>query len=164
MAETYAYCLLKNHFHLLIRTRPADEIIRNVNVGRVPNPADVNAAAAALVSRKFSALFNSYAQAVNKTYGRTGGLFEEPFRRIPVNSLRYRRELVRYIHRNPQLHGFIADFRDYPHSSWNSLLAFAPTRLERETVLQWFGGRDAFLQFHLEKQTHPDLSKYVIEV
>jgi putative transposase len=48
VAETYAYCLLKNHFHLLIRVRSEEDVIRNTsnpnvgrvypNVGRVLNP------------------------------------------------------------------------------------------------------------------------------
>ncbi len=56
--------------------------------------------------------------------------------------------LVHYIHFNPQKHGFIADFRDYPHSSYKSLLSDRPTRLEREGVLNWFGGRAGFAAIH----------------
>jgi hypothetical protein len=37
---------------------------------------------------------------------------------------------VTYIHHNPQTHGLIADFRDWPHQ---------PTHLRRDEVLAWFG-------------------------
>ena len=39
IADTFAYCLLKNHFHFMIRTLDAETIIRNVS--RVLNLAEV---------------------------------------------------------------------------------------------------------------------------
>ncbi|MCU0345900.1 MAG: hypothetical protein MUC59_03075 [Saprospiraceae bacterium] len=169
VAETYAYCFLKNHFHLLVRTRSEAEILANVGrvpiVGRVQNPADVSRTqhptdVGTVISRSFGNLFNSYSQAINKVYGRTGGLFEEPFRRIPVDSPEYCRWLVRYIHRNAQRHQFVEDFRDYPHSSWNIFFSTSPTKLKRAEVLEWFGGLDAFVQYHLEENPYSSPTKF----
>jgi putative transposase len=181
VAETYAYCLLKNHFHLLIRVRPEEEVIRNtssVNVGRVPNPSDVdnnpsdvnpapsdvtNSDLTKRISNQFSKLFNSYAQAINKAYGRTGGLFEELFRRIPVDDDDYLVQLVYYIHANPQKHGFVADFRDYPHSSYNAHLSKLDTQLRRAELLDWFGDTGNYEKYHLPNQVLADLGKFEIE-
>ncbi len=52
VARTYAYCLLKNHFHLLIRTRSEEEIKAAFPLNK--NEADK------IISLQFSHLFNSY--------------------------------------------------------------------------------------------------------
>ena len=167
IAETYAYCLLKNHFHLLVRTRTAAEVIRNttLNVGRVPNPSDVtdDDIANKLISNQFSKLFNSYAQAINKAHGRTGGLFEELFRRIPVDDEDYLVQLVYYIHANPQKHGFVADFREYPYSSYRTHLSKMDTKIRRAELLDWFGDADSYQKYHLSNYVLADLGKFEIE-
>jgi hypothetical protein len=73
-------------------------------------------------------------------YGRTGSLFEHPFERIEVTSGSHLFHLVPYIHRNPQTHGLIADFREWPFSSYHVLCSTRPTYLRRDHVLAWCGG------------------------
>jgi putative transposase len=189
IAETFAYCLLKNHFHIAIRTRSEADIIDfhvekktkildNVtnNVGRVPNPAYVEnvkilensmdikiPSASFIISKQFSNLFNSYAQSINKAHSRTGGLFEEPFRRILVDSDSYFTELIYYIHHNPQKHGFVKNFRAYPHSSYHAHLSNAMTRLRREEVWDWFGNKNEFEKFHIGSPALSNLDKFIIE-
>ena len=136
VADTFAYCLLRNHFHLLVR----------IKTRRVSETRPVLAAPE--VSRAFNNWFNAYAKAINKAYQRTGSLFERPFSRIEVTSDRYFLTLVNYIHRNPQKHGFVADFREYPYSSYHALLSTKPTRLQRDEVLEWFGGSARFEESH----------------
>ena len=172
VAETYAYCLLKNHFHLLVRLRSAEEVLRNVNVGGVPNvggvrnPADVSDETAALkiISNQFAKLFNSYAQAINKAHRRTGGLFENVFRRIPVDNDAYFVQLVYYIHANPEKHGLVTDFRTYPHSSYRAHLSNLETQLKRGELLHWFGSQEEFEQYHLGNLVLAHLDKFEIEV
>jgi REP element-mobilizing transposase RayT len=134
--ETYAYCLLKNHLHILICTKD-EETLTNVKGQRAPTP-----------SQCFSNFFNAYAKAINNAYGRTGSLFQNPFKRIIVQSDRHRLRLVTYIHQNSQKHGFTEDFRAWPHSSYRTCLSKRPTRLQRDTVLEWFGGREGFITAH----------------
>jgi hypothetical protein len=130
IAETYAYCLLKSHFHFLVR-------IKDPGTDAVPQ-----------VSRPFNNLFIAYAKAINKAYSRTGSLFESPFRRRLVDSDRYFVALVAYIHRNPQKHGFVDDFRDWPYSSYLAVLSNQATRVQRSAVLGWFGGPAGFKELH----------------
>ena len=101
-----------------------------------------------MVSRNFSNLLNAYTKAINKKYGRTGSLFQERFGRIEVKSAHYFSRLVYYIHFNPQKHGFLTDFREWPHSSYHAFLLNKPTSLKRNEVLEWFGGKTWFEAFH----------------
>jgi len=134
VAETYAYCLLSNHFHLLVRIRDEETLKAS---GRLPNP-----------SRQFSNLFNAYAKAINKAYERSGSLFQHPFGRVEVTSDAYFVCLVAYIHHNPQKHRFVDDFREWPYSSYQAHLSQQATRLKRDEVLEWFQGREHFAAFH----------------
>ena len=67
VVDTYAFCLLPNHFHLLVEIK---------NLTGLEDLSGFKSA-----SQAFSNLFNAYAKAINKAYGRTGPLFERPFKR-----------------------------------------------------------------------------------
>ena len=140
VAETFAYCLLRNHFHLLVRIRERKTCQVSEDLTGLSKPLNP--------SQQFSNFFNSYTKSINTAYGRTGNLFQRPFGRIRVTSDEYFVNLVRYIHRNPQKHGFVSDFREYPYSSYQTLCSHKPTRLQRDVVLEWFGGNNCFKQAH----------------
>jgi len=142
VSDTFAYCLMPNHFHLLVRIRETPR----TQTSQVSETCEVLTSRQA--SQPFSNFFNAYTKAVNKAYGRTGSLFEERFGRIPVTSDRYFAQLVFYIHFNPQKHGFVSDFRDWPWSSYPAFRAGSETRLDRDTVLAWFGNAAEFEAFH----------------
>ncbi len=57
--------------------------------------------------------------------------------------------LITYIHRNPQRHGFVADFRDWTWSSYKAILSSKPTKIQRDEVLAWYNGRSQFVDAHL---------------
>jgi putative transposase len=139
-ADTYAYCLLRNHFHFLVRIKTVEEqeLTGLEDLSALPRKP----------SQQFSNLFNAYAKAFNKTYHRTGTLFQRPFGRIEVTSDSYFMQLVTYIHQNAQKHGFVNDFRTWPYSSYQALLSTNPTRLQRDDVLTWFQGVDHFEDVH----------------
>ncbi len=160
VADTFAYCLLRNHFHLLVRIKSSEEI-ETLRVSfanhdpirkRHPEDPDVDRARKSQgsdqPSKKFSDFFNAYAKAINKAYGRTGSLFQHPFGRILVASGRQFWNVVAYIHQNPQKHGLVTDFRDWKYSSYGLLLSDQPTRLGRNCVLDWFGGQEGYLKKH----------------
>ena len=115
-------------------------------------------------SRYFANWFNAYAKAINRAYGRSGSLFERPFERSEVIDEAHFAALVTYIHFNPVRHGFVDTPSDWPHSSYHAYVTDRPTRLRRDVVLDWFGGRDAFVNTHamafadLDLDVDPDLS------
>ena len=135
VAETYAYCLLRNHFHVFARIREED-------------PKGLERPLGSTASTAFSNFFNAYAKAINKAYGRTGSLFQHPFGRVPVLTQAHLTRLVCYIHFNPQRHGLIGDFREWPYSSYRAHLSNQATRLDRDTVLGWFDGLAGFAATH----------------
>lgn len=70
IAETFAWVLMPNHFHLLVKLKDEEEIVEASSTpDRVPNPVRGKVGTP---SQQFSKLFNSYAQALNKRFGRHG--------------------------------------------------------------------------------------------
>lgn len=161
IADTYAWCLMGNHFHLLVRIKEKDEI----NMDSLPNPVRVQNPNRVIKPphRYFSDLFNSYSQAINKQEGRTGSLLESPFRRIPITSDKYFQNLVVYIHRNPVHHGFTDDYRDYPWSSYGSIISDKTTRLRRKEVVDWFDNRKNFIYCHSAINDFDSISHLIID-
>ena len=148
VVQVFAYCLLPNHFHFLLRLLDADEILSRNDLHDYWKHARANRP-----HQYFSNCFNAYARTINDSYGRTGSLFQRPFRRIPVTSDGYFLTLVTYIHRNPQKHGLVKDFRDWQHSSYDAILHDKPTRVAKTAVLDYFGNQVQFIEAH---QTEPD--------
>ncbi|MDM8548234.1 hypothetical protein QUF61_17220 [Candidatus Venteria ishoeyi] len=145
LVETFAYCLMRNHFHLLVRPRTDLTGFQNLSgLGASSGLDEPN------YSQHFSNLFNAYTKALNKAYQRSGNLFERPFKRILVDSDRYLIHLLCYIHRNPQKHSFCDDFRDYPYSSYRAIVQDKNTRVMRAEVLSWFGSFKAFEEYHAQ--------------
>lgn len=155
--ETFAYCLLKNHFHLSIRVRTEKEIRQFLDGKKAEKPIFWH------VSNAFSSLFQSYSQAINKHFERTGPLFEEPFHRIEVDTEAYFTRLVWYIHYNPERHGFVGDFKDYKYSSYWSHLQEKQTKLQRQKVLDWFGDKTEYEKFHTLQREDKSLKDIIIE-
>ncbi|TAE51691.1 MAG: hypothetical protein EAZ89_09770 [Bacteroidetes bacterium] len=159
VVDTYAYCLLGNHFHLLIRVKEEWTLPHRSDFAE-KGLHDVNN----VVSKRFSDFFNAYVKSINKAYNRTGGLLDTPFRRLRVDHPAYFQRLIHYIHANPQKHGFVEDYRDYPYSSYYSHLSNQPTRLAREAVLGWFGSAGAYRDFHAGSPDESGIGGVIIEV
>jgi len=157
VAETYAFCLLPNHFHLLVRTRNVDGWQKPVSpageTGNRSNP----------VSRAFQRFFTSYSQAINVQQSRTGSLFQKPFKRLEVSCTKQLAALVHYIHVNPQHHGIIGDFRHYPWSSYRRVLIGKPSKLQKEEVLNWFHDKQNYLNYHTRTMNLNELKDLMIE-
>ena len=97
----YAWALIPNHFHLLLRT------------GQV---------SIATIMRR---LLTGHAGFFNKRHRRTGHLFQNRYKSILCQEDTYLLELVRYIHLNPLRARLIKDFdllRKYPYSGHSVLM------------------------------------------
>jgi putative transposase len=136
VASTFAYCLLRNHFHLLVRIKPNEEQ-NPIREGVLPDP-----------SRHFSNLFNAYAKAINKRYPRCGSLFQDRFRRKEIKDPASLIRLIYYIHRNPVKHHFSADLSSYPYSSYKEIVSGQCSLISRDEVVNLFGGIKKFVEFH----------------
>jgi REP element-mobilizing transposase RayT len=125
----YAYCLMDNHFHLIIKVNSDPDSL----------------------TQSFSNFFNSYAKAYNKQISRTGSLFEKHFKRIRLEDELYLKNLILYVHLNPKHHLNI-DYNTFLFSSYQSMLSDKETKLERKDVLNLFGGIDNFIFCHNSKK------------
>lgn len=148
VADTYAYCLMPNHIHFLIRVKSESELValmeERSHLTGFQNLSGV-------ISQQFSNLFNSYSKSYNNMYDRKGSLFRRPFQRKEVISESYYTKLIHYIHANPVHHGFCNTLHEWKFSSYHSFLSAKNTSLKRTEVLSWFGSNQAFLEFHQQK-------------
>ncbi len=148
IADTFAYCLMPNHFHLLLRIKSEKDLIE-----LLPNPQGFKNLAglnnlAGIISQRFSNFFNAYAKAFNKMYERKGSLFLDNFERKLVTDDEYFRNLVHYIHYNPVHHGFVSDFRDWKYSSFESYFSQSKSRINRKEVIDLFDNITNFKAYH----------------
>ena len=134
LIEVYAYCLLHNHFHFLIRIKEKTAL-------------DLHE----IVSKQFRLLFQRYALAFNKQRNRIGTLFQTPFKRALVVEQEHLFHLIYYIHHNPKKHQLTHDFRIWRWSSFTSLLTEKPTLLKRKEVIKLFGSLEEFKNFHFRE-------------
>lgn len=153
VADTFAWVLMGNHFHLLVRIKEQRDIDFISTEDGILSPKQYKPI------NQFKHLFNAYAQAFNKKYKRTGGLFETPFERILIKSEIYFQRVVMYIHNNPVKHGFCSHAQEYPWSSYNTCLSDKPTQLQREMVLDWFGNREYFKLMHSDFDINENLAE-----
>lgn len=160
-AETYAWCLMPNHFHLLIQVKEedvfnADRVSNPVSIKNInPNPNNLNR------SLQFSKLFNAYAQAYNKYLKTRGALFDRPFRRKLIDSEYYLKRAIVHIHLNPVLHRFCTQASVYLWSSYAGYLQNDSAGLPAETVLEWFGSKAHFETMHADRAKMAELSENI---
>ncbi len=139
--ETYCYCLMPNHFHFLIRIKDEDEL------KKLPKyKGDVHK----LVMQHLSNFLNSYAKSYNIRYKRKGALFLDFTKRIAVTEESYYTTLINYIHQNPVHHRFCQKMNEWIYSSYDAFLSEKTTKIKRTEVIEWFGDKNAFREFHKE--------------
>lgn len=140
VADTFAWVLMGNHFHLLVRIKNPEGF---ENLQGLNNTKRIN--------QQFSNLFNAYTKAFNKRYNRTGSLFEHTFRRKRIDNNFYLKQVLLYIHNNPVHHGFCEHPVEYPWSSYLTCISIKQTKLQRDAVMGWFDDQAKFKYWHDQK-------------
>ncbi len=129
--QLYAFCLMNNHFHLLLKvgTDPLEQIMRRI--------------------------CGSYVYWYNKKYQRIGNLFQDRFKSEPIEDDKYFFTVLRYIHQNPIKAGITKDMRSY---QWSSYIDYIENRglTDSESVLKMFNEDESkaikiFIKFTEEK-------------
>lgn len=128
LCEIHAYCLLPNHYHLLVK------------INNDINPADF--------SKKMSDAANAFVKWNNLKYGRKGGLFMTPYKRKLLQNEDYLIWCLWYIHRNPFHHQFVSDWKSWKYSSYHAYISDKPTLINRTFFLDLFGGKEMFVKHH----------------
>ncbi len=166
--DTFVYNLLPNHFHLVVRLKPKTEIVPAPQgvpgVVNFPSLEDLeNMEIGVIVSELFRRFFIAYAKAINKQEGRVGSLFQKNFKRRPVQSDGHFVNLIYYVHTNARLHGICNDFREWPYSSYHSILSERASKLQRAQVLAWFDSKAMFERLHQQYLDLKNIEQLMIE-
>lgn len=182
IAETYAWVLMPNHFHLLVRIKEnigykysnADRSIDAVRFEEIKwmtkdlsasetsdSVTNTNRIKIPKPHLHFSHLFNAYSKYINMQASARGALFERPFKRKLIDSTDYLRQVILYIHNNPVHHEFCEHPSEYPWSSYLSCVSIKPTKLHREEVVGWFDNEANFKTAHNEKVEIEKLERWL---
>ena len=128
----YAYCLMPNHFHLLLETQ-------------LPN-----------ISKIMHYLVGSYTTYYNIRHQRCGHLFQGRFKSLVVEKDCYLLELSRYIHLNPVRAGIVMDPNEYPWSSYAGYLGKKDENIAYAEIKRYLGiSRNEYRRFVLEGIRNP---------
>jgi REP element-mobilizing transposase RayT len=139
--ELYGYCLLPNHFHLLLRV-----IKEETNLSGFKNLTGLKKPKT--ISRAFSDYFNSYTKSINKQQNRSGNFLNKLFKRKLIDSNEYLMINVVYIHRNPLHHRISNSFQTYKWSSYGEIVNNRKRFINNNFALELFGGLKNFTDIH----------------
>jgi len=142
----YAWALIPNHFHLLLRT------------GDAP------------VSALMKRLLTGYAVNYNRLHNRSGHLFQNRYKSILCQEDPYLLELIRYIHLNPLRAKVISDYKSlagYPYCGHSVIIGRKKINWQdTEYILRLFGDKEAiakrrysqFVHNGIEQGSRPNLT------
>lgn len=123
--DLFAYCLMSNHVHLLIRPNdiPLEFIFRKIN--------------------------STYANWFNMKYSRSGPLQDGRYHSEPINSLDYFLSALRYIHKNPLKAGLEKSVgSNYPWNSFHAYKKQTGNLVDVNIVLSEFNSIDELIEYH----------------
>ncbi|NTE05383.1 transposase [Agrobacterium tumefaciens] len=123
--DVFAYCLMPNHFHFFLR-------INNL-IG---------------FEKEIKNFFISYTKSINNYYNRAGSLFQGRYKIKKIDSESYYTRIITYIHQNPKDLVSNGSLSNYIYSSYNAYLSEKVTLIQKEEVLEWFGGLQEFIFIH----------------
>ena len=135
--ETFAYCLMPNHFHIMIRIK--------MMLIQQEKPISL------LILEKISIdNFQNYLTLTLKHITKCIKEKEACFRfnRKLIDNDSYMTSLIAYIHNNPSHHNFVEDINQWPYSSWHSYITNKKTNVNVKEGIDWFGNLDEFKKFH----------------
>ncbi|MCK4664331.1 MAG: hypothetical protein KAT68_15790 [Bacteroidales bacterium] len=75
-------------------------------------------------------------------------MFLDNINRKHINSEKYFKKTIHYIHYNPVNHGFVNNINEWEYSSYNSILSDKSTLIKREEVIEWFDDINNFVFVH----------------
>ena len=147
IADTLAYNLLPNHFHLIVDIKTEDEILPLYKSKNKLNK-EYGDWQHIFLMQQFSNFLNSYTKSFNKIHKRKGSLFMDYIRRVMINDDFQLSSTIFYVHKNAVHHGYCKNISDWRWTSYKTYLSNLPTKIKRQRVLDFFGDETAFVKFH----------------
>lgn len=115
-----AFCLMPNHFHLLLHQHESETAI----------------------SKAMQSLGTTYSMYFNKKYQKRGTVFESVFKSCTIYNDMYLQHITRYIHLNPK------SYRTYPYSTYQAYLGKLEYQwVKKEEILRLFSSVEEYAQF-----------------
>lgn len=138
--EIYAYCLMPNHFHILLK--------QQINNG---------------ISKMLSNIQNAYVRFYNTKHTRRGTLFESMFKAIRIENDEQFLHVSRYIHLNPCT-AYLVKIENLPSYPWSSFPEYLnkrkPSISSSEMIIKMAGGRKDYEKFVFDQaQYQRELAK-----
>jgi len=113
--EILAYCLMPNHFHLMILTN--ENSVKKSLVGKDERN---------VISEAIRLILSSYTQSINKQEGRTGSLFTQNTNAKELAAIEIDFEITQtcfnYIHQNPYVASLVNKMEDWEFSSFKDYI------------------------------------------
>ena len=131
LAEVVSYCLMPNHFHLLLK---------QVNDNGI--------------TTFLSKLSNSYTKYFNTRYKRVGPLFQGSFKAVRIESDEQLVHVCRYIHLNPLIDYLVKNIRDYAYSSYLEYLGAKEGFCHKNYIMDGFSSPQAYEKFVLDQEDY----------
>lgn len=128
IVDIICYCLMPNHFHLLLKQLADGGITEFV-----------------------SKLSNSYTKYYNTKYNRVGPLFQGEFKSVLMESDEQLIHVSRYIHLNPLVSLLVKDLNDYKWSSYLEYIGLVDGFCSKEEILGFFKNQEQYEKFVLDQ-------------
>ncbi|MFA5933514.1 MAG: transposase [Microgenomates group bacterium] len=125
LIDMISYCLMPNHFHLLIKQLQDGGI------------------------QKFmQKILNSHTRFFNTKHKRVGPLFQGNFKAVPVETDEQLMQVSRYIHLNPYIAGLTQDLNTYPYSSYQNYIGLGDDKIcNKKSVISLFKSAKNYEEF-----------------
>ena len=139
--HVFAYVMMDNHYHLLVRTRHAN------------------------LKKAMHWFGTTYAQRFNRRHFRSGHLFQGRYKSILVQNDAYMLQLSYYIHRNPLRAGIVKRLADYRWSSYRSYAygRKSPRWLSTDLIFSQFKSKDRHKSYREKVQGYAKEEKRLWE-
>ncbi|MFQ3246330.1 MAG: putative transposase [Arenicella sp.] len=144
----HAYCLMSNHYHLVIETPDANLLSKGMRQ----------------LTKGMRQLNGEYTRQFNKAHRRVGHVFQGRYKGIHFEKEWYLLELSRYVVLNPVRAFMVKDAIDWPWSNYRAIIGYeqAPSWLHSEWILSAFGSQktkaiEAYKHFVSAGRGHPSL-------
>lgn len=157
IADTYAWCLMSNHFHFCVRIKEKAEIgFLNPQNAKEKKELKWNVQSISLDNKQkqpkpesqWKFLFNAYSKYFNNKYSRTGSLFEKNYERKIVEDEIYLTSLIIYINNNPVKHLYKNKPDDYRWSSYTETINKSSTLCDLGFLWNLFEDEENFKFVH----------------
>ena len=148
VCDVYAFCLMQNHFHFLIKIKPNEELIKfaKKNIKSALEKETGLHSISNIFSKQIGKFISCFSQSYNKINNRHGALLESPFKRIKIDTEEYLKNLIIYIHLNPT--DSKLNYQTFKFSSYAAILSTKKTNVKRDDVIALFENKENFIYRH----------------